>query len=71
MTVSIHVSIDSNNNAAFADQPATEVARIMREVAKRLEDGDYPDGNVPLRDVNGNKCGFFSYIDDGQDADDE
>lgn len=69
--ISIHVSVDSNGNAAFEDAPATEVARILREVAKRLEDGDYPDGNVPVRDVNGNKCGFFSYIDDGQDPEDD
>jgi hypothetical protein len=67
MTVSISVQIDSNNNAAFAEGPATEIGRIMREVAKRIEDGDHPDGIVPIRDVNGNKCGWFSVIDDGEE----
>ena len=40
--------------AAFADTPASEVARILREMADRMEDrGIFP---VP-RDINGNKCG--------------
>lgn len=64
MTVSIHFSIDSNANAAFEDEPSTEIARILREVAKRIEDGDFPEGNTPVRDINGNKCGFFSLIDE-------
>lgn len=46
----------STANAAFDDQPATEIARILRDVAKRVEDGEL-SGN--LRDVNGNGVGAF------------
>jgi hypothetical protein len=66
MTVHIGINVHTNGNAAFEDAPATEMGRILREVAKRLEDGDFPDGEVPLRDVNGNKCGSFYFHDDGE-----
>lgn len=43
---------------AFATQPASELARILREVAQRIqEDGD-SEGS--LRDINGNRVGSFS-----------
>lgn len=41
-------------NAAFEDAPATEVARILRAMADRMESC----GMLPVpRDANGNKCG--------------
>lgn len=54
-------------NAAFddGDGGAREVARILRQIAGRLEEG-HPlpertiDGHWPLRDVNGNSVGEFS-----------
>src|SRR5690606_4532157 len=42
-------------NAAFDDAPASEIARILRAAADRLERGDCFD--FPLRDINGNTCG--------------
>ena len=50
-------------NAAFSDPEEGhyepfEVARILRQVASRVEDGE-KDG--ALRDVNGNKVGFFAH----------
>ena len=43
------------NNAAF-DEPATELARILRELADDVEQGQDAKN---LRDVNGNKVGSF------------
>ena len=43
------------DNAAFADQPATELARILRALADRIERD--PESYIPLRDINGNKVG--------------
>lgn len=61
------ITIDTSNDA-FADNPAPEVARILRRLAERLEDGALGDpiGRVfhpafgygaRLYDVNGNTCG--------------
>lgn len=44
----------STENAAFEDSPASEIARILRELADCFEQGDPPER---LRDVNGNTCG--------------
>ncbi len=46
------------DNAAFADQPATELARILRALAKHIERD--PARYIVLRDVNGNKVGECS-----------
>jgi hypothetical protein len=45
------------DNAAFNDAPEFEVARILREMADRIEllGGGFYSG--PVRDVNGNKIG--------------
>lgn len=44
------------DNAAFGDEPAYEVARILWELAKRIErDGDLA---YPLHDINGNRVGL-------------
>jgi hypothetical protein len=47
------VNIDMDN-AAFADCPATEAARILRRIAKKMEEGE--DGGKVM-DVNGNSVG--------------
>jgi hypothetical protein len=44
-------------NAAF-DLPASELARILRATAEKIENGDLPPFN--LRDVNGNVVGWFA-----------
>jgi len=56
MKLTITIEMD---NAAF-DPPELEVARILRDVAQRLDDGQRlsPDDWFPaLRDVNGNLVG--------------
>ena len=46
------------DNAAFGDHTVNEVARILREVADRIEtDGDERRDGLTLRDVNGNTVG--------------
>lgn len=46
------------DNAAFEEGPATELARILRDLANRVEqDGEF-DGVV--RDINGNVVGKHS-----------
>lgn len=42
-------------NAAF-EEPASELARILRDLAKKIEDGQT---DCALRDVNGNTVGRF------------
>ena len=45
------------DNSAFDEQPATEIARILREVAKRVEENG--DGDGKIFDANGNAIGRF------------
>lgn len=53
-----HTIIIETRGAAFDDAPATEIARILREMAQRIEfQGIFP---VP-RDINGNICGSVSF----------
>lgn len=56
------------NNAAFCDDSDTptqasaapELARILRQVADRLESGDSFDTFRTIHDVNGNDVGRFA-----------
>jgi len=48
------LKIDTGN-AAFQDTPAYEVARILRELADRMQERGFE--NYPLRDANGNTVG--------------
>lgn len=57
MNATITIQMD---NAAF-EAPATELARILRKLAKRIEN-DGPD-YVPIMDLNGNKVGEFNISD--------
>lgn len=50
------------DNAAFCDDPAAELARMLRDVATRLERGE-TIGHV--RDENGNRVSRFE-LDDGE-----
>lgn len=61
MTVTVQLTIHSDNDA-FQDCPSFETARIIREVAERVEcsPGEC-HGN--LRDVNGNTVGSFYFTD--------
>ncbi len=44
-------------NAAFDDMPASELARILREIARRVESGDTEGKAI---DANGNAAGQWS-----------
>jgi hypothetical protein len=46
------------DNAAFADHAPSEVARILRALADKLDHCHGLPGYVPLHDLNGNKVGF-------------
>lgn len=51
-----NIWIDASN-AAFEDGPATEIARILRRLARSFEEGTAHGDSMPLFDANGNKCG--------------
>ncbi len=53
MDFEITFSID---NAAFGDCPMDEAARILRDIAQKLEGGQNA-GNI--RDINGNTIGQY------------
>ncbi len=48
--------IFSLDNAAFEDYPMDEAARILRDIAQKLEGGQNA-GNI--RDINGNTIGQY------------
>ena len=50
----------STDGAAFAsDGGNAEIARLLREAADTVDTNFGEDGIVRLRDVNGNRVGFF------------
>jgi hypothetical protein len=51
-------------NAAFDDNTGTEIARILRSVARVIEATIHErtdEDSSPLHDVNGNRVGRWSY----------
>lgn len=46
------------DNAAFDDAPASETARILREIARKIEQAADLGGG-PVRDANGNTIGHW------------
>lgn len=48
----------STDNAAFDEFPASETARILREIARKIEQGESLGGG-PVYDSNGNKIGHW------------
>lgn len=48
----------ATDNAAFDDEPAAECARILREIAGKLERGDSLGGGH-IFDANGNRVGHW------------
>lgn len=57
------LTIDLENDA-FQESPGIEVARILRRVADKVEDGGTTgqrksQAQENIRDINGNKCGQF------------
>lgn len=58
----VTITIDTDNSA-FEDAPASEVARILRDLAGKLEASggiEQVPRRVPLFDLNGNVCGYFT-----------
>lgn len=61
----MRLRIDINmENAAFDDDPAEEVRRILHEINGRLTRGEFAEtiehgGKHRLLDINGNHCGRF------------
>jgi hypothetical protein len=55
-TVEITIAMDS---AAFDDAPMTELARILREYADKIERDGEP--SKKLRDINGNVVGYATH----------
>jgi len=49
------------DNAAFEENPAIEISRILKEFSERLSEGALLD--CKIRDVNGNVVGFAKTID--------
>ena len=47
-------------NAAFGDYKHSETARILHDLAAKIEFADYPE---TLRDANGNKVGTVKVTD--------
>lgn len=70
---SVTLTIDNFDNAAMVDDPAGEVARILTELAERLDGGasvyDVFDG-PSVRDTNGNRVGKCECDYDDDDDDD-
>jgi hypothetical protein len=54
MTVTIKIDVD---NDAFAQDIQGELARVLREVADKID--DYGRGREAILDANGNTCGTF------------
>ena len=59
MYAEIHIEMD---NAAFNDTPGTELSRILDEVVSIVINNPCLSENyhITLRDINGNKVGYFS-----------
>jgi hypothetical protein len=52
------------DNSAFEPDPNWEVARILRHLADLLNAGH--DGDIPLKDINGNMVGMYAKIEEQQ-----
>lgn len=48
------ITINIENSGSAFDEPAQEVARILRELANSIEQGCE---RTKLYDINGNRCG--------------
>lgn len=61
MAKTFTVKIDTDN-AAFGDAWQLETARILRDIADRLEAGEQFTHYQTLRDVNGNEVGRAKHV---------
>lgn len=62
-TMSIKLEIKTDN-AAFEDAPGWEIARILMELAHRVEHlGPGQSISIPAVDINGNKVGRLETVE--------
>ena len=50
-------------NAAFIPKPGDEIGRILREIARSVEDDDTDTKAHAIRDINGNLIGSYQFIE--------
>jgi hypothetical protein len=63
----VHIA---TTNAAFEDDAAPfEIARILRELADRVESD--PDDLIRLRDINGNRVGYATFHEPDNDQEEK
>lgn len=72
MAEQIRIELTTNNNSAFADDRDSELAKHLRGLADRIENGGCRHaGTVKVYDTNGNQFGTVTVYDDGEDCDTE
>lgn len=59
----------SARGSAFADAPAAELTRILRELADKI-DAEGPSEVMRLKDVNGNRVGYATINAEVSEQDD-
>lgn len=55
--IPFRLELDCSDDAFTGDNRSAEIARILRDVASRLESGEW---SITPRDINGNACGTVS-----------
>lgn len=71
--MAFELDFETDNDAFAGEDLIGEVARILREIASKIEGGTYSGG---VRDINGNRVGGFHLStpdeddDDGEEGDD-
>jgi len=60
----ITITIETEN-AAFDPDPEVEVARILKDLATKLDRSELPD---ELRDYNGNKVGTVEVTEENEET---
>lgn len=58
----IIIEFETNNDAFKGENLCPEIARILCELARKIEDYDRP-GDMKVVDVNGNKVGTVTYLE--------
>lgn len=59
------LNINTDNDAFDEDYGPLEIARLLRQTADRIENGDwYPGHTRSILDINGNRVGGFKWGDD-------
>lgn len=57
MSITIHIKTDNAAFVEFGERP--EVARILREIADKIEQYHNPE---VIMDINGNRCGHIDVV---------